>query len=338
VAGAGHHDDSTTNEHTSHREIKQRGIDMKAKRLELAVLLALATAFAGGAAAKEGADQYPNGAENWFAGAVPPPGDYFINYFGHYGGKLYDGDGKRVRGTSVDAWFNAFRYIKMSNVKVFGGDWGGHVILPVVHQRIKLGGGSASATGIGDLTVNPFIIAWHADNLHWTVAMDINVPTGRYKSGDPRKSIGANYWSVEPIFAMTWLSPSGWEVSGKFMYNIKGKNKDFRPAPGAPKMDYESGDDFHMDFLVGRHFGPWGVGVSGYYLKQTTDDKLDGRSIAAVPGLWSKGRNGEVFAAGPSVKYSGKNGTMLIAQWQHEFERENRFGGDKAWLKFVMPF
>jgi hypothetical protein len=29
---------------------------------------------------------------------------------------------------------------------------------------------------------------------------------------------------------------------------------------------------------------------------------------------------------------------MPIAQWQHEFEKENRFGGDKAWLKFVMPF
>ena len=47
---------------------------------------------------------------------------------------------------------------------------------------------------------------------------------------------------------------------------------------------------------------------------------------------------GEVLAAGPSLTYSTKGGTMLIAQWQHEFERENRFGGDKAVLKLVMPF
>ena len=47
---------------------------------------------------------------------------------------------------------------------------------------------------------------------------------------------------------------------------------------------------------------------------------------------------GEVLAAGPSLTYSTKGGTMLIAQWQHEFERENRFGGDKALFKLVMPF
>lgn len=308
------------------------------KQLRSAVLLALAAACVGSASAKEGGDQYPNGIETWFAGAVPPPGNYFLNYFGHYSGDLYNGDGKRVAGTSASAWFNALRFVKVSNIKVLGGDWAAHVILPVVHQRLNLGGGSASASGLGDLTLDPFIVAWHQGNWHWTVGLDINLPTGRYKSGDPRKSIGTNYWSIEPIFAFTWLSPTGWEASAKLMYNIKNGNDDFRPAPGAAKMKYDSGDDFHMDYLVGRRFGSWGVGLSGYYLKQTGDDKIDGRVIDALPGVWSRGRRGEVLAAGPSLTYSTKGGTMLIAQWQHEFERENRFGGDKAVLKLVMPF
>ena len=170
------------------------------------------------------------------------------------------------------------------------------------------------------------------------MGLDINLPTGRYKSGDPRQSIGANYWSIEPIFAFTWLSQGGWEVSAKLMYNIKGGNDDFRASPGAARQKYDSGDDFHMDYLVGRRFGPWGVGLSGYYLKQTGDDKVDGEVIDALPGVWSRGRRGEVLAAGPSLTYSTKGGTMLIAQWQHEFERENRFGGDKALFKLVMPF
>ena len=122
------------------------------------------------------------------------------------------------------------------------------------------------------------------------------------------------------------------------MYNIKGSNDDYRATPGAAKQKYDSGDDFHMDYLVGRRFGPWGVGLSGYYLKQTSDDKVDGEVVDAVPDVWSRGRRGEVFAAGPSLTYSTKGGTMLIAQWQHEFERENRFGGDKALFKLVMPF
>lgn len=187
------------------------------KQLRNAILVALGALTAGTASAKEGGDQYPNGIETWFAGAVPPPGNYFINYLGHYGGDLYNGEGKRVAGTSASAWFNAFRFVKVSNIKVLGGDWAGHVILPVVHQRLNLGGVSASASGLGDLTIDPFIVAWHKGDWHWTVGLDINLPTGRYKSGDPRKSIGANYWSIEPIFAFTWLSQGGWEVSAKLM-------------------------------------------------------------------------------------------------------------------------
>ena len=72
------------------------------------------------------------------------------------------------------------------------------------------------------------------------------------------------------------------------MYNIKGGNDDFRTSPGAARQKYDSGDDFHMDYLVGRRFGPWGVGLSGYYLKQTGDDKIDGKVIDALPGVWGR--------------------------------------------------
>ncbi|ENO91268.1 hypothetical protein C662_17318 [Thauera sp. 28] len=300
--------------------------------------LALAGLAIGGAQAKEGGDQYPNGAETWLAGAVPPPGNYFINYFGYYSGDLVDGGGNKVPGAGVDAWFNAFRFVQTTEHKILGGNWGWHVIVPVVHQDVNIGFGGKSKLGLGDITVNPFILSWHTKNWHWAAALDINLPTGAYKSGDPRTSIGANYWSVEPIFAFTYMGDTGWEVSAKFMYNIKTSNKDFRPAPGAPKMKYSSGDEFHMDYLVGKRFGPWGVGLSGYYLKQTTNDKVNGQTIPAGPGgAWSAGRKGEVFAIGPSVTYTNKQGVHFIGQWHHEAEAENRFKGDKFWFKLIMP-
>ncbi|MBS0512219.1 MAG: transporter [Proteobacteria bacterium] len=308
---------------------------MKLNRLLLAMSLAmLATSPIH---AKEGGDQYPNGAENWLAGAVPPPGNYFINYFGYYGGKLRDGDGDKVKGASVGAWFDALRFVHTSDFQILGGNWGWHTIVPLVHQTLDLGGPSRSTAALGDITVSPFILSWHRKNWHWAVALDVNLPTGKYESGDPLRSVGANYWSVEPIFAATWMGDGGWEVSAKFMYNIKGKNEDFRPAEGAPKMDYQSGDEFHMDYLVGKRFGEWGVGLSGYYLKQLTNDEIDDRKIAANPGLWSAGRKGEVFAIGPSVSYTTKGGMHFIGQWQHETAVTNRFGGDKVWLKLIMP-
>ncbi len=288
------------------------------------------------AAAKEGADQYPNGAENWLAGALPPPGTYFLNYFGYYGGELRDGDGDKVPGADVNAWFDALRVVHVSEHRILGGNWGWYAILPLVAQEVSLGT-TNSVSGLGDATFDPFVVSWHRGDWHWAVGMSINLPTGRYREGDPTQSIGANYWSVEPLFAVSYLNPEGWELSAKFMYNIKASNTDFRPAPGAPKMKYASGDELHLDYLAGKRFGPWGVGLSGYYLRQVTDDELDGQRLAANPGLWSAGRRGQVFAIGPSATYTNASGVHFIAQWQRETRVENRFGGDKFWFKAIVP-
>lgn len=299
--------------------------------------LALVCALVGNAQAKEGADQYPNGADTWYSGALPAPGGYFLNYFGYYDAELKNGNGDKVEGTSARAWFDALRYLHVSERRILGANWAWHVIVPLVHQRTDLGGGSKSVAGVGDITINPFALAWHSTNWHWVAGIDFNLPTGRYDSNDPRRSIGANYWSMVPLVGLSYLSANGWEASAKFMYNIKSENNDFRPGPGAPKMDYQSGDEFHMDYLVGKHVGPWGFGLSGYYLKQVSNDEVDGRTIPARPGLWSTGRKGEVFAIGPSVTYRTKDGVHFTGEWHHEVEAENRFGGDKVWLKLVLP-
>jgi hypothetical protein len=307
------------------------------RKRRIATLVTAALALAGGVQANEGGDQYPNGADTWLSGALPPPGGYFLNYLGYYDGELRDQDGDRMKGTSVEAWFDALRYLHVSERKFLGGNWAWHVILPLVHQRADLGAGSRSVDGIGDITINPFALSWHRGNWHWVAGIDFNLPTGRYDSGDPRGSIGANYWSMVPLVGVTYLSADGWEASAKFMYSIKSENDDFRPAPGAPKVDYQSGDEFHFDYLLGKHIGQWGVGLSGYYVKQTTDDEIDGSKIEALPGVWSAGRRGEVFAIGPSVTYTTKKGVHFIGEWHHEIEAENRFGGDKYWFKLILP-
>ena len=301
------------------------------KKLTIAALIGGLFLASGLVQAKEGGDQYPLGAENWLAGAVPPPGDYFINYFGYYGGKLKDGNGNNVnlggKTPEVNAVFDALRYVKVTDTKILGANWGWHVIVPFANQRMDLGG-MESRTGVGDITINPFILSWHNGDWHTVAALDINLPTGAYDKNDPRRSIGANYYSVIPVFAVTYLNKDGWEASGKFMYNFKTENND---------TNYQSGDEFHMDYLLGKRFGEWGVGLSGYYLKQTTDDKQNGQTVAAQAGLWSEGRKGEVFAIGPSVTYKTKGGTHFIGQWQHETSVENRFGGDKFWFKLITP-
>ncbi len=281
----------------------------------------LASVFA---LAKEGPDQYPNGAENFMAGALPPPGHYFINYLGYYTGEYRDHNGNEIPDLKVNATFNALRYIYVSNHKLLGGDWGMHAIVPFVYQQLDIPGlGGGSAFGLGDITLNPLIIGWHLPpDWHLVFGLDINLPTGRYDQNDPTESIGANYFSFEPALAFTYLNQSGFEVSAKLMYNIKTENDD---------TNYQSGDDFHMDYLIGQHFGSWTAGIGGYYLKQTGDDEVNGQSVGP------DGRRGEVFAFGPAVKYD-YNGMSLIGTWDHETGAENRFEGDKFFFKFVTAF
>lgn len=277
--------------------------------------------------AKEGGDQYPNGAENWFAGAMPPPGNYFINYFGHWSGTLRDDSGDKLRpaGKSIrlNATFDALRFVKVTETGILGANYAWAALLPVVHLSVETPAGRESRTGIGDVTLTPLILAWHSPRWHYLLGVDVNLPTGAFDKNDhPGRNIGANYYSVEPVFAATYLSESGWEVSGKFMYNMKTKNRD---------THYRSGDEFHLDYLVGKHFGPWAVGVSGYYLKQLNNDRQNGARVGP------DGNRGQVFAAGPSIKYQTKSNMQFIFQWQRESQLENRFGGNKAWFKFIAP-
>ncbi|WP_374259909.1 transporter [Zoogloea sp.] len=315
------------------------------KKSSIALLVGGLFLATGVAQAKEGGDQYPNGAENWYAGALPPPGTYFINYFGYYGGKLQDGSGNAVKNPAnskearVDAFFDALRVVHVTNTQILGGNWAMHAILPIVSQSVgNLPGtvGSASKFGIGDITIDPLVITWHhSPELHTAFGFDINLPTGAYDKDDARKSIGANYYSFEPIYAVTWLPQGSWELSAKLMYNIKTKNNDSVFLGQSGK--YQSGDEFHMDYLVGKKIGDWAVGVSGYYLKQITNDKFNGETVQGMNNIISTGRKGQVFAFGPSVKYTTKTGTMFVAQWQHETMVENRFQGDKLWFKLVTP-
>lgn len=301
----------------------------------LAVAGALLCLCAWNVDAKEGGDQYQNGVESWFAGALPPPGNYFISYTGYWQGALRDGKGNKVdfgdgQHAKLNATFEALRLVHVSDATFLGANYGWHVIVPVVNLSIDHPalGGRASQFGLGDVTVGPVVLGWHRGNWNYIAALDINLKTGHYDQHDPRTSIGANYSSFEPVFAVSYMNPSGWDASAKFMYNIKTKNT----ATG-----YQSGDEFHLDWLVGKNVGSWGVGLSGFYLKQVTDDRQDGQIVPLVPGVWGRGRRGQVLGMGPSIKYTTKGHVSIIAQWQKELEVENRFADNKLLVKAVIP-
>jgi hypothetical protein len=112
------------------------------------------------------------------------------------------------------------------------------------------------------------------------------------------------------------------------MYDLKTTNQ---------ATNYHSGEEVHTDYAAGKHIGGWMAGGTGYFLKQTTDDRCAGQVAAAAPGLWSAGRRGQVLAIGPSAGYTNKSHVIFSVDWQHETLVRNRFGGDKIWFKVIVP-
>ena len=285
-------------------------------------------------ATEGGGGAYPNGAEDFMSGAVPPPGYYFINYFLFYhADKFNNKHGDNVdKDFDLDVIANTFRFIYITKQQIFGGYWGVHIFVPIMYQDVTAttpgGVKSDTKTGLGDIIVDPFILSWHTKNWHFATGVDIYMPTGSYDKDDMANT-SRNYWTFEPIVAFTYISDFGLEVSSKFMYDFNTNN---------PDTDYRSGQEFHFDYTVGYKIDNWRVGVGGYYYKQVTNDEINGEKVTFPEPLgFSDGFKGQTIAVGPQLKYDYKNMSFIL-KYLFETAVENRPQGNDLWFKFVYAF
>lgn len=294
------------------------------KLLVVAILLAMVSSSF---ATEGGGGSYPNGAEDFMAGALPPPGRYFIYYGLYYGAdEIKDANGDTVPvDFELTVLADVLRFINVTDKKIFGGSWAQHIIVPVLWMDVETPGGDDDSFGLGDITFSPLVLGWHRPNFHWIFGLDTYIPIGKYDDGDIA-NIGRNCWTIEPALGVTYRNKSGYDISAKFMYDFNFENDD---------TNYESGDEFHFDYAVGKHIGNWSLGLGGFYYKQITGD--DGMMMTPG-GLVDAGDNkGEQFAWGPVVAYNYK-GTSFVFKYQDEIESVNRVEGDRVWFKLVTKF
>jgi len=285
----------------------------------LFAVLAAGFLFSAGAFATEfGGGSYPNGADDFMLGALPPPGTYILNYTTCYTANKFKSS-LVPPDFKLQVFADVFRIVHVTRQQVLGASWAMHAFIPVACLDVTMGGQSDNKWGLGDIIIDPFILGWHSKNWHTTTGLDIYLPTGAYSSTD-LANIGRNYWTFEPVVAFTYIGDSGFEVSTKFMYDFNTENDD---------TDYSSGQEFHMDYTVGRRISKnCSLGLGGYWYAQMTDDKVNGITVG------TDGFKGNVVGVGPQVKFDwGKK--SLILKYQKEFCVDNKPEGDKFWLKFV---
>lgn len=269
-------------------------------------------------ASESGGTPYPNGAEALTIATLPPPGTYVINYATYYDADRLNGAHGQslVSDFRLHAAVDVARIINVTPIKILGADWAQQIFIPVGNVAIRAGGRSQTRFGLGDVIIDPIVLGWHAGNTHFAFGLDTFVPTGRYNAKN-LANIGRNYWTFEPVLAVTHISPKGFEVSLKLMYDFNTRNT----ATG-----YLSGQEFHSDFGGAYTIRKWSFGLTGFIDRQTKDDRIDGVRVS------TDGNRGSAFGIGPLVRYViGKVPATL--QWQHETSAHNRPQGDRIWLK-----
>jgi len=276
-----------------------------------------------------GGQHYPNGAEAFLIGVAPPPGFYVKEYnYWYTADKLKDNSGNTVKlqnaGQELDR-LNVYgvipRFIWISKLNLLGGFYGMHLFVPILFENIKLDaltpGGVADLSdrrgGIGDLIFSPFIWTWHAKSglLHMITACDIYIPTGAYNE-NRILNVGSNFWTFEPVFAITGFLPSNPNLSAsiKLMYDFNTPQNNYIIGPDkAVKMGDPAltgiethrtpGQEFHFDYSIEYALTKdFRAGVTGYFYQQTTNDYT---AYGSIPN--DKGR---VFAIGPGAWYTYK--------------------------------
>lgn len=311
-------------------------------------LLVSAQAWAGGG------QHYPNGAEDFAVGILPPEGTYLLNYF-------VFAQKDSVKDNDGDSQFGAFnanvvvevpRFIYVTPLKVLGASYAVQAFFPIYGANVQAGTGgtsdvhppSATVTsdrdiidsqqqGWGDITITPLVLGWHlSPNFHVVTALDIYAPTGNYDENRFASTIlSRNHWTFEPVVALTYLWGNV-DISAKFMYDFNTSNDDYLNPGTGTVGKLSPGEEFHFDWALGYSTkkGMTG-GLVGYNYWQTTDDEFEGASIDN-----NKSRIGGI---GAGIKYWPDHGPFSMTLKHYwEYGAENIATGQQTFIKCAYAF
>jgi hypothetical protein len=185
-----------------------------------------------------------------------------------------------------------------------------------------------SASGIGDLTLIPAMLAWKSGFWQVNALLPIYAPTGEYKTGRLANP-GLNYWSFDPTAGVSYNNDkNGLNAALHLGLSFNTENHD---------TDYQSGTLFHLEAsaqqLLPLGPGYLGVGAEAFYLEQVSGDSGAGATLGDF-----KGRTAGI---GPVLSYilpHGQETFVAELRWLPELDVERRLEGDYVWLKAVYQF
>lgn len=305
------------------------------KAVPLALAVIALSAFASTASATEdGTTHYPVGVNTVADGYTPMPGTLELyNYsVGHWSNTLANNSGNEtIPGFSNAGAVDALRvmYTFAKPIGPFHYTMGG--VLQFSYNHLDVGRESDSATNLGDLDFQNYLSYVSPNHkLFMYFGLDTYMPTGRYNKNH-LVNPGKNYWSFDPSVNVTYHVNDKLALNGVVYAEFNTKNS---------ATHYQSGNSVDTDFAA--NYRPFvhesedsfaqhlGFGIGGYFLKQYTDDKVNGETVGP------DGHRAQAFGIGPQVIYYTKFGGFAL-KYQHDLAVRNRAASDTVWFQFAIP-
>jgi len=299
----------------------------------------IAAGLAGGAVPSAQAYGLPSvnlGFTSFLDGAPPAgPGWYAQQYVQFYrDARLQGPDGNRL-GPEVEATIGLTQLLYQSDQPLLaGGKWGINAILPYATLDSDNPAITTNNSNMGDLLIGPYlqwdpVMGPQGPRFVQRVELQMIFPTGTYNA-DRALNVGSNFFSFNPYWAATAFLNPKWTASWRLHYLWNDENSDPFTPLGA--RNSQAGQAFHANFASAYEVLPnqLRLGVNGYYLKQITDDKIDG---SRVPDTKE-----QVLGLGPGLVYHFSRHTHLFANAYWESQAENRPEGTRLNLRLVYHF
>lgn len=275
------------------------------------------------------AKHYTNGLGGMKGGSMPGPGFYWRQYHVFYNAdRQTTNSGKKAAGDfdgSIYGFVN--RAIYITETKILGADWIVDAIVPITNTdlELKVNGNKvvdSNKFGLGDIMVEPLLLAWHGKQWDAIFGVSAYLPTGEFKKSRAANP-GKGFTTLMSTFGGTLFfdEEKKWHASAVGRYEIHTKQEQTRVTHG---------NDFHIDWGVGRNFGGvFDLGLAGYTNWQVTKDS----------GSNSNDNKVNSYAVGPEVAFmipSWKLSVSLRSLW--EFGNRNAPEGNLTALTFTKAF